>query len=251
MSDKSKSRYNSERTGRQRFYDGPTLETLIYEFPVIANDDFIGADIVIPASGAVQSGTKWSKKIVGAAPPTVAKTANGVNGLVACSLTSANQKQDAALHMNDELMASIAQGCIFEARIAMTTIPTGNGIASWGLWGAWADGGSAFRVGFEVPAGGIVSCESDDNATDSSKSTATTLVAGVYHIFRIDCTVQTDIKFFIDGAHVGGVAGAFTFKNAASASNSKAQPHIGMYKLTGGGLGVISIDYVRVWQERS
>ncbi len=251
MSDKSKARYNSERTGRQRFYDGPTLETLIYEFPVIANDDFIGADVVIPASGAVQSGTKWSKKIVGAAPPTVVKTANGVNGLVACSLTSAGQKQDAALHMNDELMASIAQGAIFEARISLTTLPTGVGIASWGLWGAWADAGSAYRVGFEVPAGGVVSCESDDNATDSSKATATTLVAGTYNIFRIDCTLQTDIKFFIDGERVGAAAGAFTFKNAASASNSKSQPHIGMYKATGAGLGVISLDYVRVWQERS
>ncbi len=93
MSDKSKARYNSERTGRQRFYDGPTQETLIYEFPVDFYDDFIGADVVIPASGSVESGTKWAKKIVGAAPSTVAKTANAVNGLGACSLTATGQKQ--------------------------------------------------------------------------------------------------------------------------------------------------------------
>ena len=248
MSDKSKARYNSGDTGRQRFYDGPTQETLIYEFPVDFYDDFIGADVVIPASGSVESGTKWSKKIVGAAPPTVAKTANGVNGRVACSLTSTGQKQDAALHMNDELMFSIAQGAIFECRLALTTLPTIDGIASWGLWGAWADAGSAYRVGFAAPAGSVVACESDDNATPLTATSGLTAKVGVYYIFRIDMTVQTDIKFYIDGQRV---AGSTTFANAASASNSKAQPHIGMYKAADAGLGVISLDYVRIWQERS
>jgi len=217
-------------------------------FPVVFNDDFIGADVVIPASGSVESGCKWSKKIVGAAPPTVAKTADGVNGMVLGSLTSASQKQDAALHMNDELMFSIAQGAIFEARLALTTLPTLLAIASFGLWGAWADGGSAYRVGFEVPAGGIVTCESDDAITDIPAASTVTLVAGTYYIFRIDCTDQADIKFFIDGVRV---CASTTFANAASAANSKSQPHLGLYKASGEGLGVLSVDYVKVWQNRS
>lgn len=244
----TKCKYNWRETGKQAFYDGATFETFVGMFPVVFYDDFIGADVVIPASGAPESGTKWTKKIVGAAPPTVAKTADGVNGLVDCSLTAASQKQDAAIHMNDELMVSIAQGAIFETRLALSTLPTLNGVASFGLWGAWADGGSAYRVGFEVPAGGLVAAESDDNATDTSASTGVTLVAGEYHIFRIDCTDQADIKFYIDGERV---AGGTTFVNAASAANSKSQPHIGMYKASGAGLGVISLDYVKIWQNRS
>ncbi len=252
MSYKSKAEYNSEATGRQRFYDRATSETIIFEYPVAFYDDFVGADVVIPATGSDESGTKWTKKIVGAAPPTVVKTANGVNGLVALSFTSANQKQDAVLHMDDQLMFSIAQGCIFETRLTLTVAPTLNTIASWGLWGAWADGGSNFRVGFEVTSTSLIAqCESDDNATDSSKATGTTLVVGTYNIFRIDCTNQSDIKFWIDGSPVAGAAGAFTFVNAASAGNSKSQPHIGLYKSTGAGLGVISVDYVKIWQERS
>jgi len=245
---KTLAKYNFKNSGFPMVYEKSTFESLVGMFPVVFYDDFIGADVVIPASGSVESGCKWSSKIVGAAPPTVAKTADGVNGMVLNSLTSADQKQDAALHMNDELMFSIAQGAIFEARLALTTLPTLNGVASFGLWGAWADGGSAYRVGFEVPAGGVVTCESDDNATDTAAASSTTLVAGVYHIFRIDCTTQSDIKFYIDGARVCDTT---TFANAASAANSKCQPHLGLYKASGAGLGVMSIDYVRVFQNRS
>lgn len=245
---KIKCEYNWHNTGKQVFYDGSTFETLMNGFPVQFCDDFIGADVVVPASGSPESGCKWSKKIVGAAPPTVAKTADGVNGFVLASLTADDQKQDAALHMNDELMLSLAQGCIFEARLAFTTLPTLLAVGSFGLWGAWGDGGSAYRVGFEVPAGGVVTCESDDNATDTAASSGITLVAGTYNIFRIDCTTQTNIKFYIDGTRV---CTSTTFANAASASNSKCQPHLGLYKASGAGLGVMSVDYVKVFQNRA
>jgi len=240
--------YGWNGTGKQVFYDGITFETLQASYPVSFYDDFIGADVVIPASGSVESGVPWSKKLVGAAPTTLAKTADGVNGFVLASLTADDQKQDAALHMNDELMFSIAQGAIFETRLTFTTLPTLLAVGSFGLWGAWADGGSAYRVGFEVPAGGVVTCESDDNATDTAAASTITLVAGTYNIFRIDCTTQTDIKFFIDGARV---CSSTTFANAASASNSKSQPHLGLYKASGAGLGVMSVDYVKIWQNRS
>jgi len=244
---KTLAKYNFKNSGFPMVYEKSTFESLVGMFPVVFYDDFIGADVVIPASGSVESGCKWSKKIV-SSNSTVAKTGDGVNGMVLASLTSDSEKQDAALHMNDELMFSIAQGAIFETRLSLTTLPTLNGVASFGLWGAWADGGSAYRVGFEVPAGGVVTCESDDNATDTAAASSTTLVAGVYHIFRIDCTTQTDIKFYIDGARV---CSSTTFANAASAANSKCQPHLGLYKASGAGLGVMSIDYVRVFQNRS
>ena len=245
---KTRSNYNDRFGGALGVYDSSTFETFSIAKPLVVSDDFVGADVVIPASGSVESGVIWSKKIVGAAPPTVAKTGDGVNGLIACSLTADSQKQDAALHMNDELMCSIAQGAIMETRLSLTTLPTLLSVASFGLWGAWADGGSAYRVGFEVPAAGAVTCESDDAATDTSALAGVTMVAGTYYTFRIDCTTQSDIKFYINGARV---AGSTTFANAASAANSKAQPHFGLYKASGAGLGVMSVDYVKVWQDRS
>ena len=245
---KTACKYNWKGSGRQVFYDNSTFETLHAMYPVSFEDDFLGADVVIPASGSEESGCAWTKKIVGAAPPTVAKTANGVNGFVLCSLTVDDQKQDAAIHWDDQVSLSIAQGAIFEARLSLTTLPTLDAVVSFGLWGAWADGGSLYRVGFEVPAGGIVTCESDDNATDTAAASTVTLVAGTYNIFRIDCTTQTGIKFYIDGVRVCSTT---TFANAASAANSKCQPHLGLYKASGAGLGVLSVDYVKVWQNRS
>lgn len=242
--------YNWHETSRQVFYDRTTFETLLANYPIDFKDDFIGADVVIPASGSVESGCKWSKKIVGAAPPTVAKVADGINGYVACALTADSQKQDAALHMNDELMFSIAQGAIFEARIKLSVLPSGAASkANFGLWGAWGDGGSAYRVGFTAESGtGLVTCESDDAVTDTSASSGVTVTTAQWKIYRIDCTTQTDIKFYIDGARV---AGGTTFANAASAANSKCQPHIGMYKASGTTVGTIQVDYVRVMQNRS
>ena len=241
-------KYNWHGTGKQVFYDNSTFETLLAMYPVSFYDNFDGADVVFPVAATAESGCKWTKKIIGAGPPTVAKTADGVNGNALCSFTSDSQKQDAAIHWSDQLVLSLAQGAIFETRLALTTLPTLLTVASFGLWGAWADGGSAFRVGFEVPAGGIVTCESDDDATDTPAATTTTLVAGTYYIFRIDCTDQTDIKFFINGARV---AGSTTFANAASTANSKCQPFLGMYKASGAGLGIMSIDYVKIWSNRS
>lgn len=245
---RTKCAYNWHGTGKQVFYDGTTFETLHAMYPVAFADDFPGADVVIPAVASPESGVKWTKKIVGAAAPTVAKTGDGVNGFVLCSLTADDQKQDAALNMNNELMFSIAQGAIFETRLSFTTLPTVLAKGSFGLWGDWADGGSAYRVGFEVPAGGVVTCESDDNATDTAAASTVTLVASTYNIFRIDCTNQSDIKFYIDGVRV---CSSTTFANAASAANSKAQPHLGLYKASGVGVGVMSIDYVKIWQNRS
>jgi len=152
--------------------------------------------------------------------------------------------------MNDELQFSIAQGAIFEARVKLSVLPSGAASkANFGLWGAWADGGSAYRVGFTAESGtGLITCESDDNTTDTSASSGVTVTTAQWKIYRIDCTTQTDIKFYIDGARV---AGSTTFANAASAANSKCQPHFGMYKASGTTVGTMQVDYCRILQNRS
>jgi len=242
--------YDFKKTGWQVFSDRNTFQILCANAPIDFRDDFFGADVVIPASGSVESGCKWSKKIVGAAPPTVEKVADEVNGVIACALTADNEKQDAAFHMNDELQFSLAQGVVFEAWVKLSVLPTGAAsVASWGLWGAWADGGSAYRVGFTAESGsGLITCECDDNATDTNASSGVTVTASDWHLYQIFCTDQTNIKFFIDGMRV---AGSTTFNNAASAANLKCQPHFGMYKATGTTVGTMQIDSVRILQNRS
>ena len=232
------------------FFDDATHERVDRLAPVVFADDFMGADVVIPAAGSAESGTKWVKKIVGAAPPTLGVKADVVNGIVEAALTADSQKQNAEIYWNDEQQLSILQGLVFEARFALSVLPTDVAEVVVGLVGAWADGldAATYSCFVTCDGSGEIICEKDDNASDQSATSGVTLIADQYCIVRIDCTVPTDIKFYVNGARV---ATGTTFSWAASAANSKVQPIAGCYKATGTGVGTLLLDYVKVWQNRA
>src|SRR5512146_2494602 len=107
---------------KKKFHDDATFETLTGLQPVQFYDDFLGADVVIPANGAVESGCKWSKLLV--SEGTVNKVAESINGICTAKNTATDTAQQAILCMNDELQFCLATGLIFEARVAMKTLPT-------------------------------------------------------------------------------------------------------------------------------
>ncbi len=218
--------------------------------PVVFADDFICASAAIPAGGSETAGMPWATKIVGAAPPTVAYGADAGNGTVVCSLTSANQKQDAGLYMGDQRNFVLTQGLIFEARVKVSTLPTLDSEIVWGLSGDWADGPDAitYSVWFTADGSGEVFCESDDNATDNSVTSGVTLTNSDWAVCKIDATNVSDIKFYINGTRV---ASGTTFAYAATGANATLQPYLGCYKATNAGVGVLTVDYVRIWQKRS
>ena len=236
----TKARY---RNSVLQFYD-PALnhETIETKNPISFCDDFLGADIVIPATA--ESGCKWAKKIVGAAPPTVAGVANETNGAVACALTSDAQAQSAFLYMADQLTFDPGQGLIFEARVKASVLPTLVAEAVIGIAAAYgAPDNIATSAFFTADGSGELFCESDNGVTDTSATSGVTVTTGDWKILRIDCIDEDDIKFYIDGV---GVATGSTFKTAA-----KCQPFIGLYKASGAGVGTVQIDYVKIWQKRS
>lgn len=243
----TKARYNG---GILDYYESATQERVSRFAPVALYDDFLTPSLVVPAAGSLESGVLWAKKIVGSAPPTVAGVANDTNGTVACTLTSASEKQDAALYAGDQLCFSVLQGLVFEARVKLSVLPTGNGQASIGVTGAWADGHDAitYSAFFTARASGELFCDTDDNATDKDVTSGVTLTNADWAILRIDCVDPADIKFFINGNRV---AASTTFGWAANAANSKVQPFLAMYKASGTGVGTLLIDYVRAWQNRS
>jgi hypothetical protein len=243
----TRAKYNG---GVLDYYDNTTHERTARFAPVKFVDDFLGSDVVIPAAASPESGCKWVKKIVGAAPPTAGIVADGVNGLVECALTSASQKQNAEVYFNDELQFSVVQGLVFEARFALSVLPTDVAEAVIGLTSAWADGldAATYSVFATCDGSGEIICEKDDNATDESATSGETLIASEYAIVRIDCTDVADIHFYVNGNRV---AEGTTFDWAASAANSKVQPIFGVYKASGAGVGTLLVDYVKVWQNRS
>lgn len=246
---KLKASYNWHGSGKFAMWDGSTFETVFHQNPIFFYDDFNGPDVVIPAAASPESGCKWAKKIVGSGPPTVAQAADTVNGYMLCSLEATSEKQEALLYMNDSLNFSVVQGLIFEARVAMTTLGTGNGLMQFGVGSVWVDGAAAYRAIFKTTAGGgVMNCNIDDNATDTAAAAGVTILNTDYKVYRIDCSNYSSIKFFIDGVRV---AASTTFAWAASAANSKVQPYLGVYKSTGTGTGVMAVDYVKVWQARA
>jgi hypothetical protein len=240
-------------------------ETIRRESACQFYDDFEGPDIVIPAAGAAESGCKWVKKIVGAAPPTVAGVANTANGIIACALTAADQKQDAALYWDDQLTlplnsaavsGAVGVGLIFEARIRLAVLPTTETAvtarAIWGLAGAWADNAvSANRIIFscEGAGDGLIKVSTDDSTTDSGLiTTATNVTAAQWATYRIDATDVTDIKFYIDNTRVASGT-TFTMIGAPTAS-VVLQPYVSVMKTNKAGVATLYVDYVRVWHDR-
>ena len=236
--------------GQLIYYDSQTFEHYGPQAPLVYYDDFLGAgNVVIPAAGSAESGMDWTTRIVGAAPPTVAGVADAANGVIACTLTSASQAQTAGLDHDDQRSFDLTTGCIIEARVNVAVLPTLVAEAVWGFLGDNAVPDTAtYSAFFTADGSGAIVCEVDDNATNASTASGTTVVAGAWHIYRIDFTDVTDVRFYIDGAHVATSA---TFAYAATGANAILQPYFACYKASGAGVGTIQVDYCRIWNKRS
>jgi len=231
------------------FRDTVTHERVARFAPIALNDDFLNPSLVVPAVGSLESGVLWAKKLVGT-PTGVAGVANATNGTVACTLAATSEKEDAALYAGDQLCFSVLQGLVFESRVQLSVLPTGVAQASIGVTGVWADGHDAitYSAFFTARASGELFCDTDDNVTDVNVTSGVTLITTDWAILRIDCTDPLNILFYVNGARV---AATTTFGWATSAANSKVQPFVAMYKASGTGVGTLTADYVRVWQNRA
>ena len=254
---KTRANYNWKNTGFPVVYDKTTVESIVPMFPVVFYDDFLGGDIVLPATGTVESGCPWSTLIV--AGGAAAKVAGAINGIVQLALDATDEAQIAVLDWNDQVSLSLAQGLIFEARVRMSVLPTTGTEDSQAVFGlasahnatldtvatnAW------FRI--ESAANTVLLWEVDDNTAnndDDNTCAGVTLAAGDYHIYRIDATNVAAVKFYVDGVLKGtGNMDGFT------GVTDKVQPYFNVSKThatTSTGLGTMLIDYVKIFQDRS
>lgn len=244
-------RSKADGTGRLQFYDSLTQERVAGMAPIQYREDFVGAgNVVIPAAGSAESGMDWVSKIVGAAPPTVAGVANAAGGIVACTLTSASQKQDAALYHGDQLNFDVTKGLIFETRVRMPVLPSATGVQCvWGLSTAWIDGpdNATEYLEFGATANGLILMRSQDGVTQASATSGVTALATDTKVFRIDATDVTDVKYFIDGVQVSAT-GQIGF--AATGSGAILQPYFAAYKPSGTGVATLHVDFVKIWANR-
>lgn len=253
----TKARYESGIL--REFDDQQKFETVFANSALFFQEDFVGAghSAGIPAATSPAAGYPWVKKIVGAAPPTVALVANAAGGQVALTLFATSEKEDAALYWNDNLALDASKKGSFEIVAALSVPPSAAGVqAVMGLQSVWTDGPdtASFYVGFGWTANGNLLIRSKDGVTTSAIAAAPTgtgvaiATDTAQHVYRVDVSDPTDVGFYVDGIRVN-VKNSITF--AAVGANAVLQPYASVYKPSGAGLATLTIDKIDVWGNRS
>jgi hypothetical protein len=229
--------------GVLEFYDNSTHERVSPLAPVVFYDDFIVKGL--------QTTDVWTAIDVSSAGDTTPLIAADVaNGVARLPLDVTSEAQESGLTFGNQRPFVLNQGLQFECRVAIQTLPTLLSEAVWGLAGdknAVADS-VAESIWFKADGSGAIVVENDDTAnTNDDVATGVTLTAGQYAIFRIDCSDIASVKFYINGARV---AEGTTF-DMSTVATLKLQPYFHIAKASGAGLGVLDVDYVRIWQNRS
>lgn len=244
----TKCNYSKFANGRQVFFDGGNGETLLPMYQVAVNDDFLGEAYNTAFWGTTETDINTAPALVD----------DAVNGIIQLTLDTDDIAQIAALHFGDNLCLSMAQGLVFEARLAFHVLPTTGTEtvqAVFGLAGAHnatldsIATNAWFRV--ESSAQTALLWETDNGDTDDDDNDASTvLVADTYHIYRIDCTDTSAVKFYVDDVLVG----TSDMSTTLSAAEAKVQPYFNVSKaksVANTGIGTMYIDYVKVFQNRS
>lgn len=236
------------RHGVQEFIDDRTQEIVHRMSAYHFRDDFGGYQLSSSESGSTGNWLPIAVKTGGTVVPIIAPDIGG--GMVRCRLDSTDEAQESGLTWGNERTLTLNRGLMIQFVLRVTVLPTLLAEVVFGLAGdknAVADT-AAHGIWFKLDGSGAVVAETDDATTNTDDiSTGITLVASALHVFLIDCNDPTDIKFEIDG---NPVATEQTF--SANATPTLAlQPYIHLAKSTGAGLGVIEIDKVDIWQNRS
>ena len=225
------------------YFDSITHERVKPLAPCVFYEDFLGKDTIPP-----DRFTYIDVSVAGNTTPLIA--ADVANGVLRLPLDVTSEAQESGLTWNDQRPLVLNQGLIVEMGVSLQTLPTLLGIGVWGVAGnknAVADT-VAESIWFRVDGSGAVTVESDDTVNEKAViATGVTFTAGQKKIFRIDCTTITNVKFFIDG---DGVATGTTF-NMSMVPTLALQPYVHLAKASGAGLGVVDVDFIRVWQHRS
>lgn len=237
------------KNGIQEFYDSATFETLGVFAPIFYHEDFIGGNPIFETQTA--SLVMWETVEVNL-NTAIGVVADGANGLLSLALDADSNAEDAVAYHGDSRHFNLKAHTQFEARLAMSVLPTTGVAVVFGMAGDHnLDKDSVTEAAwFRMDASGAVKVESDDTTNNNDDvSAGITLVAGEYHIFRIDFSDLSEVRFYIDGAHVG--AGTTFDMSNLSATEAVMQPYFSLDKASGTGVGTMLIDSVKIWGKRS
>lgn len=233
------------RNGILTMYDNVTHETVKAFAPLWLKDDFL--------HGVVNT-DHWTEVEVGDSTKAIS------GGVLTYHLHVTGETEEAGLYGRDDKCWNLDKGPIFECRMAIHVAPTLGAEIMIGVQNdSYGTGSnrilnadecaiySAFGFYATLGAGLIPAIRTDDSSNDSGiiSSGISAVSLDAYHIYRIDFTNVSDVKFYIDGV---GVATGTTF-NMSTGANVMVQPIV-MAQKNGANAGLcdIYVDYIALWQ---
>jgi hypothetical protein len=235
----------SAENGRIRYYDATNSnETVRVMADLFEKEDFIHA-----ALGTKIVHTALDVSAAGNTTPVL--VADGAGGLVSLPLDATNEIQLSGLTWGDNRPLVLNQGLNVEFRLALSVLPTGAVVFCAGLCGDHnaAVNTVAESIWFRADGSGAITVETDDTVNETSLvATGVTLTAGLFTVFRIDCSTITSVKFYINGTRV---ASGTTF-NMSQVPGLKLQPVVRIGKEAAAtSVGTVQLDYAAYWMNRS
>lgn len=240
------------RAGVLEYIDS-TNEILYRASPMHFVDDFNQYMLATPiAGGSTVSKDRWAKKTFGTldVPPQFADYGTNAikTGGVTAALAATDEEEEGILYANNMLFFAGAQNTVVQMVLKLSVLPTLGAEAVWGMGSDYTKGPDDVRYNafFTADGSGEVFCETDDNASDQSVTSGITVVAGAWHVYRIEFNAGGNTWFYIDGARVAAGT-AFVGPGAAVA----LQPYVGVYKASSAGLAAFDLDKIDIWSDRS
>ncbi len=232
------------RGGQLAFFDGTTQETVLPLAPRYFEDDFIGA---------AYDSNVWLYNDAGAATQALSADAGGVTDVV-LTFDATNENQEAGIGWQGNVLGwDISKGLVVEFRVNLAVLPTLVAEGHIGVLGealvddqqiSSADDYAEHCV-FSFDGGGAVTINADDGTNETTAAaTGITVLAAAYHVYRIDFTDDSNVRFYIDGVDVTPAAGV----DMSDIASPLVQPVAFLTKHDGAGLGTMNVDYIKIWQ---
>ena len=205
----------------------------------------------------------WTLSEAGSTNATIAFV-DAADGVVRMAHTADNETQAVAITCGGAGVISPTNGVIFEARVKITlatdsVFEDGSvyevivGMATAGSTvsvSAAAFDGFADNVGFRLGGGAqetnSIFLESDDGTTDNDdKDSGIDFTSGTYHIYKIDMSDTSNVKFYVDGVSANN---GNTFDMSAIAATDYLEPFLMFARTNAGGTErahLMDVDYVK------
>lgn len=258
--------------GAPEWYDTTTQETVFRVAPISFADDFIrhkGAvisrsqldtqEILGSVSGEDPTDPLFDQYPNAAALPwdtidesgQVVTLLDSTKGEVQLGVTAENAAQSNVFYFGDTLTLNANNDLVWEARVKLTTLPTGEGSELTdvfiGLASVHSSTVSAMRTAawFRCSGSGEIWTDTRSDGTDTGLlQTGESMTAGIYRVFRISIH-GTSVTYSIDGTTIG------TYNFTAG---ENLQPYFRVSKsvtTANTTTATMVVDYVKAWMVRA